>query len=93
MRPRVGSSVPGRPEPSAAFRHWEPGLNGARGFPRGQGADARDPWRCVVSASPVAGSAPLRGLNPTPQALHQASCYGDAAGRGRPRAEPGGRPG
>ena len=89
MRPRDCASVRGRPEPSAAFRHSEPGLNGARGFPRGPGADARAPRHCVVSARRVAGSAALRGRNPTPRAFRQASCCGDAAGRGRPRAEPG----
>lgn len=45
-----GCVGPDRLEPRAAFRHSEPGLNGARGFPRVPGADARARWLCLVSA-------------------------------------------
>ncbi|XP_074173765.1 TOX high mobility group box family member 2 isoform X3 [Rhinolophus sinicus] len=48
VRASAGRCVgPGRLEPSAAFRHSEPGLNGARGFPPGPGAYARARWRCL----------------------------------------------
>lgn len=68
VRASAGRCVgPGRLEPSAAFRHSEPGLNGARGFPPGPGAYARARWRCLVSACRVVGSVTLpQGLNPTP---------------------------
>lgn len=68
VRASAGRCVgPGRLEPSAAFRHSEPGLNGARGFPPGPGAYARARRRCLVSACGVVGSVTLpQGLNPTP---------------------------
>lgn len=84
----VGPGLAG--EPSAAL-HPRSGLNGARGFPRGQGADSRAPWRCVVSASPVAGSAPLRVLTPPRRLFFKLLAMGMLRG-GHPCAEPGGRP-
>lgn len=60
----------GRLEQSAAFRHSEPGLNGARGFPRGPGAGARARWRCLVSARRVVGSVTLPGSQPHPIPSH-----------------------
>lgn len=89
MSPRVGASVPGRPEPSAAFRHSEPGLNGARGFPRGRGADVRAWWRCVVSARRVAGSAALPGSQPHPPGFKLSLLLRGCCGEGHPCAEPG----
>lgn len=43
VHPRVCASVGVSLEPSAAFRHSEPGLKSARGSPGGRDADARAP--------------------------------------------------
>lgn len=79
VRPRVCASVRVRLEPSAAFRHSEPGLSSARGSPGGRGADARALRCCVVSARRVAGAATLWGLSPSPQAVRpDLGCGGTA---------------
>lgn len=80
VRPRVCASVGVRLEPSAAFRHSEPGLNSARGSPGGRDVDARAPRRCVVSARRVAGSMTLWGSVPSLQAVRAAPGCGDVVG-------------
>lgn len=93
MRPRVGAFVPGPLEPSAASRHSEPGLNGARGFPRGPGADARARWRCLVSARREVGLPAPQGRSPAPpyptMAFRRAPCCGGPVERGVPAPNAG----
>lgn len=84
-----GCVGPNRLEPRAAFRHSEPGLNGARGFPRIPGADARALWRCLVSARRVVGSAALSGSQPYPTGFSPSSVLWGCCGKGCPRAEHG----
>lgn len=84
-----GCVGPDRLEPRAAFRHSEPGLNGARGFPRVPGADARARWLCLVSARRVVGSAALSGSQPYPPGFSPSSVLCGRCGKGRPRAEHG----
>lgn len=85
VRPRVCASVGVRLEPSAAFRHSEPGLKSARGSPGGRDVDARAPRRCVVSARRVTGSMTLWGSVPFPTGCPWLpGCCRDTAGAERP---------